>query len=216
MTRLLTRRSIVALAALVPIATLIAHADPQAQFGSAFRRFMQASAGDSSAVEPAAQAFGALLRAAPGDPVLMAYAGAATSMQARTTWLPWKKMTYAEDGLALIDKALALLTPEHDAVLHNSTPGALEVRFVAASTFLAVPAFMNRGARGAKLLADVLASPLFAQAPLGFQGSVWMRAAALAAQEQRNTDARRYLAEVVQRNAPQADAARAQLKGLPS
>jgi len=211
-----TCRRAAMLAALALAATINAHAVAEAQFQSAFQQFMHASAGDSAAVAPAVEGFGALLRAEPGNPVLMAYAGAATAMQARTTWLPWKKMSYAEDGLALLDKSLALLGPAHDAVIQNGTPGALEVRFVAANTFLAVPGFMNRGARGAKLLADVLASPLFAQAPLGFQGSVWMRAAALAAQEQRNTDARRYLAEVVQRNAPQAEAARAQLKGLPS
>jgi hypothetical protein len=185
-------------------------------FGRLGHHYARRDAARLEAVAPAVEGFGALLRAEPGNPVLMAYAGAATAMQARTTWLPWKKMSYAEDGLALLDKSLALLGPAHDAVIQNGTPGALEVRFVAANTFLAVPGFMNRAARGAKLLADVLASPLFAQAPLGFQGSVWMRAAALAAQEQRNADARRYLAEVVQHNAPQADAARAQLKGLPS
>lgn len=211
-----TCRRATMLAAFALAATLNAHAVPEAQFQSAFQQFMHASAGDSAAVAPAVEAFGAMLRAEPVNPVLMAYAGAATAMQARTTWLPWKKMSYAEDGLALLDKSLALLGPAHDAVIQNGTPGALEVRFVAANTFLAVPGFMNRGARGAKLLADVLASPLFAQAPLGFQGSVWMSAAALATKEQRHADARRYLAEVVQRNAPQADAARAQLKGLPS
>ena len=41
---------------------------------------------------------------------------AATAMlaqlgQATTTWLPWQKMHYAEDGLALLDKALAGLVP---------------------------------------------------------------------------------------------------------
>jgi len=202
------------LAALALAATLTAYAAPEAQFQSAFQQFMRASAGDSGSVDLAADAFGALLRAEPGNPVLMAYAGAATSMKARTTLLPWKKMSYAEDGLAMLDKALALLEPAHDAVIQNATPGALEARFVASNTFLAVPFFMNRGARGAKLLAEVLASPLFTQAPLGFRGSVWMRAAALAAKEQRVDDARRFLEQVVQQNAPQADAARAQLKGL--
>jgi hypothetical protein len=102
-------------------------------------------------------------------------------MRARTTMLPWKKMGYAEDGMAQIDKALALLKPEHNAVVHNGTPGVLEARFVAANTFLAVPGFMNRSARGAKLLEDVLTSPLFAQAPEGFQKVVRQRAAQLKA-----------------------------------
>ena len=128
--------------------------------------------------------------------------------------LPWKKISYAEDGMALIDKALAMLTPAHNAVVQQGTPGVLAVRFVAANTFLAVPGFMNRGARGAKLLTEVLDSPLLAQAPLGFQGAVWLRAAQFGAADKRPEDARKYLGEVISRNAPQADAARAQLKEL--
>jgi hypothetical protein len=146
--------------------------------------------------------------------VLIAYSGASVAMKARATFSPLKKMSLAEDGLALLDKSLAMLAPAHDAPIQRGTPGSLEVRFVAANTFLAVPGFMNRGARGKKLLNEVLASPLFEKAPLGFQGSVWLRAGELATKEQRPDDARRYLGEVVSRNAPQADKARALLKGL--
>lgn len=206
------RRAISA-AAIALAAGVAMGAAPDAAFESAFRSFISASAGDKSATEPAAEAFETLLKADPTNPVLMVYAGATTAMRAGTTMLPWKKMAYAEDGLAMIDKALALLTPAHDAPVQHATPGSLEVRFVAANTFLAVPGFMNRGARGAKLLNEVLASPLFSKAPLPFQGNVWMRAAALATQEQRSEDARRYLNEVVAHNAPQAEKAKALLKG---
>jgi hypothetical protein len=187
---------------------------PEAAFESAFRQFASASAGDGDAVDRAAEAFDTLLKTEPANPVLMAYAGASTSMRASTTILPWKKMGYAEDGLALIDKALALLTPAHDAPLQRGVPGVLEVKFVAASTFLAVPSFMQRSARGGKLLDQVLASPLLASAPLPFKGAVWMRAAEQAATEQRSADARRWLNEVIAQHAPQADKARARLKDL--
>jgi hypothetical protein len=206
---------LLAAAAALLLATA-AHAVPPAQFQEARALFTQAQAGDSAAIDKAAEAFGALLRTEPDNVVLMAYAGAATTMRASTTMLPWKKMNYAEDGLAMIDKALAMLTPAHNAVVPNSTPAALETRFVAANTFLAVPGFMNRGERGAKLLAQVLDSPLFAQAPLGFQGAVWLRAANLAQVDKHLDDARKYLNEVIKHNAPQADAARAQLAALPS
>jgi hypothetical protein len=189
------------------------HAAPDAAFGSASQLFGQAVASGGSAIDKAADEFDALFRAEPTNPVLMAYAGAATALKSRNTWLPWKKMSHAEDGLALIDKALAMLTPEHDAVIQHGTPGSLEVRFVAASAFVGMPDFMNRGPRGAKLLAQVLASPLFAQAPLPFQGAVWMTAAAQASKEDRAQDAQRYLNEVISRNAPQAERARALLKG---
>jgi hypothetical protein len=102
-------------------------------------------------------------------------------MRATTTMLPWKKMSYAEDGMAMLDKALALLTPAHNTAMQRGVPGALDVRFVAANTFLAVPGFMNRGARGAKLLDEVLSSPLFPQSPPEFQTAVRARAAKLKA-----------------------------------
>jgi hypothetical protein len=173
-------------AALLAVASAVlfstaAYAVPEAEFQSAFVQFSQAQGGDSAAIDKAADAFAALLATEPGNPVLMAYAGAALSMRAKTTMLPWKKMGYADDGLAQIDKALSLLTPAHNAVLQNGTPGALETRFVAANTFLAVPGFMNRGPRGARLLDEVLSNPLFEKAPAGFQNAVRQRAAQLKA-----------------------------------
>ena len=204
--------------ALATLASLLAAgpagAAADASFQSAFLSFSQASAGDKSAIDPAADAFETLLKAEPTNPVLMAYAGASTALKASNTSLPWKKMSFAEDGLAQIDKALAMLAPAHDAPIQRGTPGALEVRFVAATTFLAVPPFMNRAERGAKLLGEVLASPLFERAPLPFRGAVWMRAAAQAAKDQRKDDARRYFNEVIQHAAPQAEAARAKLKEI--
>ncbi len=193
-----------------------AYALPEAQFQPAFEQFLQAAKGGDSAVEKSADSFSALLKSEPGNPVLMAYAGASTAMLATTTFLPWKKMSYAEDGMALLDKALALLTAAHDAPLQHGTPAVLEVRFVAANTFLAVPGFMNRGARGAKLLNEVLSSPLLASSPLEFRGKVWLAGAALAAKEKRLDDAHKYLNQVIQTNAPQIEAARAQLKALAS
>ena len=209
------RRSVLAFVSVVLascVATGVAIAAPDASFDSAFHHFIVASGGDNSAVDAAADEFDALLKAEPANPVLMAYTGAATALRAKTTMMPWKKMGYAEDGLAMVDKAVAMLAPAHDAVVQHGTPGSIEVRFVAANAFLGVPPFMNRGARGAKLLNEVLASPLFEKAPLPFQGTVWMRAAALASKEQRTADAQRYLNEVISRNAPQAEKARALLK----
>lgn len=202
--------------ALLLAAAGAASAAPEAQFQPAFETFLKASEGDTGSIDKAADAFGTMLKAEPGNPVLMAYAGAATAMKANTTLLPWKKMAHAEEGLAMLDKALALLGPAHDAPVQNNVPGTVDVRFVAANTFLAVPGFMNRAARGAKLLAEVQASPLFTAAPIRFKGSVWMRAAMLAATDKQIDDARRLYNLVVEQKAPQADRAAAALKGLSS
>ena len=55
-------------------------AAPEAQFQSAFKHFLQANAGDSAAVEQAAEAFSGLLKSEPTNPVLLAYTGAATAI----------------------------------------------------------------------------------------------------------------------------------------
>ncbi|MEY4907028.1 MAG: hypothetical protein RL260_746 [Pseudomonadota bacterium] len=131
--------------------------------------FQRASGGDDSAIGPAAAQFTTLSRRQPLDPLLLAYAGAATSMQARTTWLPWKKMGYAEDGLAQIDKALSLLTPAHDTVPPRGVPVALETKLTAAGTFLALPSLFHRGERGRHLLDEVMQHPAYAGTPAAFQ-----------------------------------------------
>jgi hypothetical protein len=192
----------------------VAHAVPEAQFQDAFAQFSQAQGGEDAAIERAAKTFASLSHGEPGSPVLLAYAGASTAMLAGTTFFPWKKMGYAEDGMAMLDKALAQLTPAQEAMSYGGLPAVLNVRFVAANTFLAVPKFMNRAAQGNKLLSEVLTSPLLTKAPLGFQGAVWLRAAKLAEVEHRADDARRYLNLVIDGKAPQAEAARAQITAL--
>lgn len=196
-----------------PAAPALAATDPAA-FNSAITEFLRAVDGADNAVEPAAEQLAKLSQAEPTDPVLRAYAGAAAAMRARTTMLPWKKMSAAEDGLAMIDKALAQLTPAHDAPLHRGTPASLETRFVAAGTFLAMPSMMNRGERGNRLLNDVLKSPAFEAAPMGFKAAVWLRAGLEAAKAERKDEARQWLTKVADSGAPQAAAAQARLKSL--
>ena len=187
-----------------------------ASFEAAFSEFQRANSGIDAAIDAAAERFAVLSAAAPGDPVLLAYSGAATAMRARAAYMPWNKLSLAEDGLAQIDKALALLTPAHDGALYHGTPASLETRFTAASTYLALPSMFNRHARGAKLLDDVLANPLLASAPLPFRGAVWLRAAGEANADKRPDDARRLLRQVLSSGAPQAEKAQAKLKDLAS
>lgn len=208
----ITRMMAVTAACLVTYAL----AAPPAQFAPALALFAQARTGNEAAIEPSADAFSKLLQAEPANPLWMAYTGAATSMRATITWLPWKKMRYAEDGLALLDKALATLTAAHHVPVSGAVPVAMEVRFVAASTYLAVPGFMNKGARGTKLLNDVVVSPQLASVPLAFQVDVWMTAADQAIKDKRVDEARKYLNQVIASGAPQAEAARHQLGSLKS
>ena len=202
-----------AAALLVCMGPAAAAADPRS-FAAAVAEFQQANGGNEAALAHAVEQFARLSQADPGDPVLRAYLGAATAMRARTTMWPWKKIGYAEDGLAQIDKALALLAPTHDAPLYRGVPATLEARFTAASTFLALPSMFNRSERGSKLLDEVAASPLLDGTPLPFRGAVWLRAGQEAAKGGRMAAARRWLAKAVESGAPQAAEAAAHLKTL--
>jgi hypothetical protein len=202
-----------AAALLAPVAPTLA-APNDAAVAAALAEFQRALAGQQAAIEPAAEQFATLSKAEPGNPVLRAYAGASAAMRASTTLLPWKKLNHAEDGLALVDKALAQLTPAHDAPMYRHVPASLEVRFTAASTFLAMPPMFNRHERGQKLLDEVAKSPLMASAPPPFQGVVWMRAGQEAAAAKRQAEARDWFQKVSTSGAPQAAAAQARLKGL--
>lgn len=209
------RKTFPALILLVALAAAAAPAwsaeDPA--YTAALTQFQRAADGDKSAIDGAVEKWREVLAAHPQDPVARAFAGAATTMQATTTMLPWRKMGYVEDGLAMIDKALATLTPAHDTELHRNVPVSLETRLTAATTFLALPGMFNRGARGAKLLAELQASPLFDTAPLHFRGAVWMTAGNEAAKAQRADEAKALWQKVVAAGAPQAALAQAKLKG---
>lgn len=193
-------------------------AAPDPGFDAALERFLSATPGDEKAIGDAASQFVRLSAAEPTDPVLRAYAGAATSMRATTTLLPWKKISLTEDGLAMIDKALAQLTPAHDAASHahshQGVPAVLWVRLTAANTFLALPSMFNRNERGRALLRQVTDSPLFEAAPAGFKASAWMSAANLAGKDQQPALARQWLEKVAATPTPQAAVARDKLKAL--
>jgi hypothetical protein len=213
-TLLATQAAALMAGAIVATAPPPARAADAPTFAAAIAEFDRALGGDEAAIAPAAERLSKLSAAEPTDPVLRAYAGAATAMRARTTMLPWKKMGHAEDGLALLDKALAQLTPAHDAPLYRGVPASLEARLTAATTFLAMPSMFNRHARGLKLLEEVTASPLLEGAPLRFKGAVWMRAAQEALKAEDKTAARDWFGKVAASGAPQAADAQARLKDL--
>ena len=210
------------LATLLLAAVLVAASAPApaqaadaAVFENAAAEFMRASDGDNDAIEPAAERFFKLSQAEPTDLVLRAYAGAAATLRSRTTLLPWKKMSHTEDGLALIDKALAQLTPAHDAPLYRSVPASLETRFTAARTYMALPSMFNRQVRGEALLEDLLKNPLLESAPAGFKATVWLQAAKEATKVKNFEQTRHWLNKVAGSGAPQAALAQARLKDLP-
>lgn len=205
--------SVLTMTALV-LSASVANAAPDEKFVPASETFLRADGGDDSAIKPAVEQFTTLSKAEPTDPLLLVHLGAATAMQARIVMMPWKKISAAEDGMALEDKALAMLGPEHDTKLQHGVPVSVWVRFVAASTFLAVPESFHRRQPGRKLLNDVLTSPLLENASLEFRGRVWMRAARFAVIDKRPDDAKQFYQQVIAAGAPQAAIAKTELEKL--
>ncbi len=214
MTPRLLRSALIASLASLAALSLTAHALPEPAMQTAVGQFMAATKGKTEATDLSIEQFQALLKTEPGHPLLMSYLGAATTLKARDAWAPWKKVSYAEDGLAQIDKALGLLAPEHEQLLYQGTPVSLQTRFVAANTFLGLPDMFNRGPRGRQLLDEIQASPLFGKAPGGFQGAVLMRAARQAEQSKQAERAKALFQQVVDRQLPQASEAQAALRSV--
>lgn len=185
-------------------------------FAAARQQFIAGSAGDASARDAAIEAFGKLQGSQPGNPVFLSYQGAAIAMRGRDALMPWDKMKYAEKGADMVEKALALLAPEHDALLLNGAPAGIETRLVAANTLLNLPEFMHRRAGGKRALQQVLDSQSLAQAPAALRANAFAAAARVAAEEKRSGDEIAYLRQAVatQAGTPPVAKAAARLKEL--
>ncbi|MFZ6773478.1 hypothetical protein ACO0LB_12255 [Undibacterium sp. SXout7W] len=172
----------------------------------------------------ALETFRQLLAQDPGNALLMSYTGAATAKAAQYRGTHQEKMQLVNNGMSLLDQALqAVDTGKGDRMggntadtgviaMHGKVPVRLEVRFVAANTFLALPPSLHQHARGGELLETILNDTGFAQAGINFQGAVWMQAAVLAVQQHRDGDARHWLNQILEQKAPQTDKATAMLQ----
>jgi len=185
-----------ALSRWAPPVAQAAEAAPAA-FVAAQADFERVLAGDAAAHQRAHAQFEKLVEAEPGNPLYLAYLGSTFAIQGREAWAPWTKMKLAEKGLGLLDKALALLTPEHDHQAVRGIPISAEVRLNAAVTFLAVPGFMNRTEPARVVLADALASPSFAATPGTFQARLLAQGALLAKRDKKAAQEAEYLRRAV-------------------
>lgn len=195
---------------------LAAPAADGAAFATARQQFAAGSGGDAPARDAAIEAFEKLSAGQPGNPVYLAYQGAAIAMRGRDAMMPWEKMKYAEKGADMVQKAVTLLAPEHDSLLVDGAPASIVTRMVAANTLLALPDFMHRRADGKRALQGALDSQVLAQAPAPLRASVFSAAARVASEEKREADEIGYLRQAVatQAGTPQAAKAAARLKEL--
>jgi hypothetical protein len=179
-------------AAMAAGATPSTPADPAQAFHAARQQFLAGTAGDAAARDAAIEAFARLAASQPGHPVYLAYQGAAIALKGRDASLPWEKMKFAEQGADMVEKALATLPPAAGADLES-----IETRAVAASSLLALPAFMHRGAAGKRALLAALDSPLLERAHPGVRATLYAAAARLAGSERRSADEAAWLKKIL-------------------
>ena len=92
----------------------------------------------SGAAREAYEILKPLSEALPGDYVVLAYLGSAQTMKARDSWNVFTKISEANKGIALLDKAVA---KERENIV---------IRIVRVNNSLALPEFMGRQERAEK------------------------------------------------------------------
>ena len=177
-------RSIIPLFAglLLSLAVLPAQADAPG-FIETQALFEQGLRGDSDASKKAYAGFRRLVRDHPDNPLYLAYLGANETLFARDDWRPWKRIQFLDRGLDHIDKALAMLGPEHDNQYERQSVISIETRLVALTTFLKVPSWSNRLQDARDLFAETLAQPVFAKAPPEVRQRIYLQGANIAARD---------------------------------
>ena len=124
--------------AAVAFAQPVAHAQPaqtaafQQQLAKARAAYFRDLQGDSNAASVAKKDFRALKAETPNNPVVMAYNGSLTLLEAARTWAFWNKQSLSKKGLAEMDKAVA------------SDPENLEARFIRGASCWHLPFFFHR------------------------------------------------------------------------
>ena len=167
------------------------------KFLQAAQKFEEARAGSAAAVAPAQAAFKDLLASDPSNPLFLAYYGSTFAMQARDGGAPWQKIGRVHESIENIDRALAMLGPQHDTQTLRGVPISLETRLVAIATYVPLPSLFNRMDVARQQLAIVMGSPLFASASPELRGRFFYEDALIARADGDSEQERRSLRDVV-------------------
>ncbi len=155
--------------------------------------FEQGLRGDADAAEQSYPGLQKLVREHPDNPLFLAYLGANETLFARDRWMPWTRIKFLDSGLDKVDKALAMLGPEHDGQTERGSIVSLETRLVALSTYVAVPSFSNRLQDARDLLADTLEQPAFGKAPPEVRQRIYLQGANIARRDEDKAQELKYL-----------------------
>lgn len=159
-----------------------ASASAMPDFATARAQFEAGRAGSAEATEMAQRLFARLLSSDANNPLYLVYYGSTFTLQARNARAPWTKIKLVNQGVSILDRALALL---------NRSPGSsgagtavLETRLVAMATFIALPeTFFHRLAAAKHEFQLAVGSPGYSSAPVDLRGHLQYEGALIARQE---------------------------------
>ncbi|WP_444957197.1 hypothetical protein [Microbulbifer sp. ZKSA002] len=144
--------------------------------------YQKAAAQGGAAIEESYEAFKTLLKDNPSDPIVLFYLGASETLMAKESWLPWRKVSYAENGIARMDKALTIIEDmDNPGRSSQGMPQDLLLKGIAATTFTKVPKFFNSFDRGFELYHELMGDPRMGYMPPG--ATRWIYCGALQAAE---------------------------------
>ncbi len=178
--------------ALFSLPATVALADAP-EFIDAQANFEQGLRGDKDASKKAYEGFSKLVKEHPDNPLYLAYMGSNETIFARDDWLPWRQIKNLDKGLDHLDKALAMLGPEHDDQYERLSVISIETRLVALTTFINVPGFANRFQDAKDLFAETIEQTVFPKAPPEVRQRVYLQGADIAAKENNTADEIKYL-----------------------
>jgi len=178
--------------------------------------FEQGLRGDADAVLKAYPVLQKLVKQYPDNPLFLAYLGADETLQARDNWVPWTRIKFLDSGLDHVDKALAMITPEHDEQTERTSPISMETRLVALTTFIRVPSFSNRLQDAKDLFAESIEQDIFFKSPPEVRQRIYLQGAEIAKAEDDTANEIKYLKKAlsIRPDGYYADQIRARLKEL--
>ncbi|WP_024914080.1 hypothetical protein [Chania multitudinisentens] len=160
-------------------------------------QYESAVEGDATATKQLFESLSKLYQTTPDSALLNMLLGSVETMMARDTWLPWRKLKYAEAGMSRMDKAIALLQPEDEISTFADTPVSLWVKTTAGCTFIEMPEMFNRFDSGYQLLTEMLDSDIVKSLPISVTAATYVCAGKAAKQAGQTQAAKQYLALVM-------------------
>ena len=135
-------------------------------------QYNQVAQGNTAMLDDVHELFEQEQKKNPSDARALFYLGATETIKGRESWLPWRKLSYTENGLARMDKALSLLDDQDNLRSINHIPQPIYLKANAAIVFTQVPEFFNYFDRGYQLFQEVLQDPALAAVPV--QAKTWI------------------------------------------